>query len=256
MKHLMRKSLIALLIILTGCSGTDEVEELVVKDVINGLIVDYKFSGNTFDSSINKLNAEQIGGEFVEDRFGKDNSAFYFDGIDDFIELPNSPLLKSNLPISISFWINYSSEDYKDRDLFNTSFEENKSSGIWFNSQSTTGKYSVSFGNYTENYTSSNRRTFTSSQIIDINNWHHIMIILESAENMKIIIDNVEYDGEYSGEGRTLKYSVAPGNIGRHDRHSSLPANYFKGKIDDFRIWNRALTIDEVDRVYEIQNSN
>lgn len=255
MKKLLRKSFVAILVILSGCSGTDDVED-GIKDVTDGLIVEYKFDGNTLDSSENKLNAEPFGGEFVKDRFAKDKSAFYFDGVNDYLKLPNSALLKSDLPLSISFWINYSSEDFKDRDLFNTSFEENKSSGIWFNTQSTTGKYSVSFGNNTNNYTSSNRRTYITNKVIEINSWHHVMIVLKSADDMKIFIDNVEYGGEYSGEAKILKYSINPGNIGRHDRNTSLPANYFKGYLDDFRIWNRALTLEEINRVYEIQKTN
>src|SRR5690606_36848248 len=36
------------------------------------------------------------------------------------------------------------------------------------------------------------------------------------------------------------------GCIGRHDRDLGAPANYFKGAIDDFRYWNRELTVDNI----------
>jgi len=213
------------------------------------LLIHYKFDGDTNDSSGNNYNGTPIGGAYTVDRFGNENSAFYFDGIDDYIDLLNISELKPDLPVSFSFWIKYNSTDFMDQEVFDTSFEDDKSSGIWFNSQSSTGKYSVSFGNNTSNFTSSNRRTFVSEQIIEVTNWHHIAIVIQSIDDIKIYIDCEDLGGVYSGSAQNLNYSSTPGSIGRHDRNTSLPANYFNGILDDFRYWNKSLTIDEINQL-------
>jgi len=63
---------------------------------------------------------------------------------------------------------------------------------------------------------------------------------------MKIYVDCVEFGGGYSGTGGNLEYSDTSGSIGRHDRDLGASANYFKGAIDSFRYWNKALTVDEI----------
>ncbi len=71
--------------------------------------------------------------------------------------------------------------------------------------------------------------------------------MVNSALDMKIYVDCNESEGQYSGSGGSLQYSLYSGCIGRHDQNVIIPAYYFKGSIDEFRYWNRKLTIAEVD---------
>ena len=73
---------------------------------------------------------------------------------------------------------------------------------------------------------------------------------------MKIYVDCVENGGSFSGSGGSLQYSNLPGNIGRHDRNLTEPADYFKGAIDDFKYWDRELTIQEVEDLCSTLNVN
>jgi len=210
----------------------------------------YPFNGNTNDLSGNTFNGTSFGGVTYEnDRFGNPNSAAYFDGVDDYIEFPNSTQLKPNLPVSFSFWIKYTNTSYQKQVVFNTSFEENRSSGVWFNTSRASNSYALNFGDGTYSYTSGTRRTYLSNSSVNVNVWHHIVIVVNSESNMNIYFDCVDVGGSYSGSGGNLIYSLTPGCIGRHDRNLSLPPDYFNGYIDDFRYWNRALDFSEINQI-------
>lgn len=218
------------------------------------LLLDYSFKNNLNDSSGNNFHATNYGAKFTSDRFGKENRAIVFDGVDDYLEFPNNAELRPQFPISFSFWIRYDSEEVTDRDVFNTSFENDRNSGVYFNSQSSTGNYAVNFGDGSLNYLSSTRRTFVANSSIKTNVWKHIVIVLVSELEMKIYVDGDLKSGTTSGEGGGLQYSELPGCIGRHDRSISEEPNYFKGAIDSFKYWDRELEDEEVTELFNLDD--
>lgn len=216
------------------------------QDINEDLLLHYTFNNTYLDATQNGNDATNFGTTFTEDRFGNIDGALLFDGINDYINLPNIEALKPNLPVSFSFWIRYDSENPNDRDVFNTSFEEDVNTGIYFNSQQSTGNFAVNYGDGSPSYTSDTRRTYVSNESITTGTWQHIAVVVTSQNDMKIYVDCKEFEGEYSGTGGNLQYSNTSGTIGRHDRQLGAPANYFKGAIDNFRYWNKALTEEEV----------
>ena len=217
------------------------------QSIDDSLLIHYQFDGNVIDTSGNGFDGTAFGVQYGVDRDGNSNSACYFDGIDDYVDFPNLEELKPPLPVSFSFWIKYNSTDYTDRAVLNTSFEEDISSGILFTSQASTGKFAIGYGDGSDFYSSSSRRSFVSNVIIDTCKWHFIALVLVSANNMKIYVDCLEAYGTFSGSGGDLYYSQCSGSIGRHDQNMIIPAYYFKGAIDDFRYWNRELSFNDID---------
>jgi hypothetical protein len=142
--------------------------------------------------------------------------------------------------------VKYDNLFYDDSTVFNMSFEEDVNSGIYMNTQRSTGKHQISFGDGSGFYSSDSRRTYTSNNIIDNSIWHHKAITVTSQSNMKIYVDCIELGGDYSGIGGNLQYSSFAGVIGRPDRSLTAPADYFKGAFDDFQFWNRALSVNEI----------
>ncbi len=216
------------------------------QDLSEGLLIDYKFDGNADDSSEGNYHGLNYRVNYGSDRYGNAFSAAVFNGIDSYIDFPNKMELKPELPVSFAFWVNYNDLSYENSTVFNTSFEEDVNSGVYMNVQSSTSKYQISFGDGTNFYSSGTRRTFTSDFSIQPSEWHQIIIVLNGASDVKMYVDCEETFGSYSGSGGELKYSNLPGSIGRHDRSLVEVANYFKGVLDDFRYWNRALTDDEI----------
>ncbi len=155
----MRKILIILLLFVTLQTFSQNIND--------GLLIHYTFDGNTKDYSGNGFDGISYGVTFTEDRFGTPNSACYFDGINNYINLPNISQLKPNLPVSFSFWIKYDGISNEDRVVFNTSFEEDISSGVVFTSQNSSGKYAVGYGDGSDYYSSATRRSYVSNSIID-----------------------------------------------------------------------------------------
>lgn len=230
--------IITLLFIFVSISCFAQLEE--------NLLLHYKFDGNAVDETRNQFHGIPSEVTYVEDRFGNENSAAYFNGIDSFIDLPNLPELKPQLPVSFSFWIRYDSDDFRDRAVFDTSFENDRSSGVFFNSQSATGKYGISFGDGSPVFNPGTRRTYNSNDTIVRDQWIFVITTVTASLDMTIYIDCKERGGVYSGSGGILQYSLTPGSIGRHDKDLNVPPNYFKGALDDFKYWDRALTQDEI----------
>lgn len=210
------------------------------------LLLHYKFDGNALDQTENEYHGIPNNITYTTDRFGNENAAALFNGVDSFVDFPNISELKPQLPVSFAFWIRYDSDLWQDREVFNTSHEDDKSSGVFFNSQAETGKYGVSYGDGSDYYNQSSRRTYDSNHTIQTGEWVHITIVVEGPTNMKIYTNCKEEGGTYSGEGGDLYYSATPGSFGRHDRDLTAPPNYFKGAIDEFMYWDRALSESEV----------
>ncbi len=234
----MKYRLWVLFVLVVGiCSGQDPSE---------GLILHYQFNNSVLDDSGNEYDGTLMGPTFVEDRFGNPNGAILFDGINDYVILPNESALKPPLPVSFSFWIRYETDDYSNNAVFNTSFENDRSSGVYFNAQMATGNFAVNYGDGSNFFNPTARRTFVSTRRIEPFTWLHVVAVVSSATDMTIYIDCSPYNGSYSGSGGDLVYSDTPGNLGRRDRDLGVPPLYFKGQLDDFRYYNRALTFDEV----------
>lgn len=76
-------------------------------NLTNGLLMYFPFTGNATDMSGNTNAAVVNGPVLTADRFGASNSAYYFDGVDDFIQLSGGANMKPTFPMSISAWVNY-----------------------------------------------------------------------------------------------------------------------------------------------------
>ena len=222
----------------------------------SNLLIYYPFDCNSDDLSGNGFHGQAFGVAYTADRFGTPNAACYFDGVSSYINFPNLNILKPNLPVSFSFWIKYDSNSFQNQVVFNTSYEENRSSSVVFNSQSNTNKYVINYADGTYSYNPATRRSYISNSVIDTNNWHQIVIVVNGANDMKIYVDCAENNGTYSGTGGGLAYSTQPGCLGRHDRSLTLPADYFKGAIDDFKYWDKALSDNEVSVLCQSLNND
>jgi hypothetical protein len=218
----------------------------VAQNIEDNLLLYYPFDGNAEDASGNEYHADEYQVVYVTDRHGNPESAIYFNGVNSYINFPNLPELKPDLPVSFSFWIKYEDLHYTNTELFNTSFEDDRSTGVYFNTQISNNKLAINYGDGSYGYNPTTRRTYVTDYVAQLDVWINIVAIVQSQNDMKIIVDCLDYLGNYSGTGGALVYSATPGSLGRRDRDLGVPANYFKGSIDDFRYWDRALNTSEI----------
>ncbi len=96
-----------------------------VSNINDGLLGYYPFNGNAYDESGNGNNGNVSDATLTEDRFGNPNSAYSFDGVDDYILIPNRKafnFLHNGNNFTISLWLKRShlSEDSQRIILSNT----------------------------------------------------------------------------------------------------------------------------------------
>ena len=85
--------------------GYSQLYQLKENTLSNGLIAHYPFNGNANDISGNNYHGTVVGTTPTTNRFGIVNSAYSFDGVNNYIQvLRNWSIINSNF--SISIWFN------------------------------------------------------------------------------------------------------------------------------------------------------
>ncbi|MDP4828095.1 MAG: T9SS type A sorting domain-containing protein [Flavobacteriales bacterium] len=214
------------------------------QSITDSLLIYYPFSSDADDMSGNGFNGI-VNASLSADRFGNPNGAYSFNGIDEYIDLPNAIELKPELPVSFSFWVKLDDLQPENTTLFTTDFAQNNHSGVWMN-LSSAGYLAINYGDAGGSTSSSNRRTKVGTTQLNTNIWYHVVGVVNGPTDMEIYIDCINDNGSYQGTGGQLGYTSHSGSLGRKDANTSVPAYYFMGAMDDFRYWNRELTDNDV----------
>ena len=213
-----------------------EVEDLYkdtgdMVDLSAGLVAHYPFSGNADDHSGNENHLTVNGATLSEDRFGMTESAYSFDGADDYLF---SNLDERKGDFTLSLWAKANDvEQSRYRSLINI---HDKTSG-----SPVTCQIHTSGGRYpTYQLFSSNPESFA----LVTTEWQHLAVTVSSKvvrfyENGKRV-----YSQELEG-GPANKFSnIIIGQNRKRDRK-------YKGLIDDVYVYNRAINDAEVTRLFD-----
>ncbi|MEO0583779.1 MAG: LamG-like jellyroll fold domain-containing protein [Bacteroidota bacterium] len=216
--------------------------------VQNGLVAYYPMDGDALDYSGNGNNGTAKNGAILTtDRAGNANSAYYFDGIDDYIEILNNSNLEPQLPVTVAAWIKLDGVPGSLATILDNNDTDNVSNGVVF-LLSSSQKAALSIGDIGPHDPTS-RRTKGGTTTIMPDIWYHVAIVARGPLDMDIYINGKQDCGNYSGTGSGLAYAPnsPAGAIGRGDA-TNIPGDriYFKGKMDDVRLYDRPLTPDEV----------
>ncbi len=216
----------------------------------NGLIGYWPFNGNANDESGNGNNGTVTGATLTTDRNGIVNSAYSFKGsatpensgggVDYINVIPKNSintLITDGLTISAWFNLNDLNSNSTIFNLSNNSTNEN---------------YGVVFDKVAK-LISGNNGVFNSNPIIDIhnsqipiiNNWYHVVLSVDYLTNKTSLYVNGKLDGESSNN--PIKTNFDRFKMGNWNDNGYWFAN---GKLDDFGIWNRALTQQEISALY------
>ncbi|NQV17753.1 MAG: T9SS type A sorting domain-containing protein [Armatimonadetes bacterium] len=203
-----------------------------------GLIAYYPFNGNANDESGNGNDGVIYGAALTADRFGNENSAYSFDGVDDNIRIPHDDAFNIQYEISISFWVKLETAA-----PYYFPYHIIQKSGSWGGGQGNSSGFDIHFG----------LNGVTSANIYTV--WHTGF----SAETFYQLA--LTYNGSVAKwyEDGVLKDSVTVSDnipltttdiwIGQHEQ--DLRYN-FDGVIDDIRLYNRALSDSEIDSLFTL----
>jgi hypothetical protein len=80
--------------------------DIASADINTGLVAYYPFNGNANDQSGNGNHGTVFEATLTTDRFGNDNSAYSFDGVNDYISVNDTPELSGGSPLvkTVSIW--------------------------------------------------------------------------------------------------------------------------------------------------------
>ena len=212
-------------------------------DLQAGLIAYYPFNSNANDIG-RKFDGSVQGATLTTDRFGKKNKAYSFDGINDYIYVPNmNQTYFDNKNFSISLWVSFRN--------FNSDFPhllwgENGYLVFYAIGGSNSDYYSDKIGFYMNEantpYNTANGGVQSYSKV-SINDWHNVIIIKDGSQ-VKLYIDGAfSNSGTYYTTGLSL---VAGKGLYFGTAAQSGYTFYLDGKLDDIRIYNRALQVTEV----------
>jgi hypothetical protein len=206
----------------------------------NGLVGYWPLNGNANDASNNGNNGIVNGATHTNDRFGVSDQSYYFSGADDIV-IPADTLYTPTKGLTLCAWVNPSTKDYAHYII---------SRGH----DAQPGWYCLDYDMYQEttftfafqlnfNQGSGLHIRLKSNCPVPLNTWSFITGTYDGA-TMKIYVDGVIKNSLPTTDS-IIEFSPNI-NIGSH-----VSGMYFvKGKIDDVRIYNRALNQSEITALY------
>ncbi|MCB0661388.1 MAG: T9SS type A sorting domain-containing protein [Saprospiraceae bacterium] len=215
------------------------------QDLHQNLLVYYPLNGNAIDYSGNQLDGSGTARP-ASDQNDEPDMAMEFNGIDEFIDFPADTSLKPYFPFSIAFWV------YMEQGssiILCTDFAEDNHSGAWFN-RTASGQFSYSYGNAEGNTSPNQRYSFSADLIMENEVWYHVAVVWKDARTSDCYINGSIVTKTTSGFASDIAYTSAPGSLGRKDPNVIDPPIYFRGKLNEFYMWDRELTQDDVDELY------
>ena len=203
----------------------------------DGLVAYYPFNGNANDASGNGNNGTVHGATLATDRLGSPNSAYSFDGAGNFISIPDNPLLALSANFTICAW------------YYQNNVTPDPGYGVPIVNKETAG-IADGYGIYAGSM--SDRRTsfIGASELISPGNfnvaqWHHIAVTTTGSIS-RMYVDGLEITSHSGGspQTNTLPLFIGAPHVGCGG--GCGVREFFNGRIDDVRIYNRALSAAEI----------
>jgi uncharacterized protein (TIGR02145 family) len=206
----------------------------------DGLVAYYPFNGNANDESGNNHNGTVTGAVLTSNRMGAANSAYSFDGLSDYIYITNSSLISGSY-VSISIWVKTDgttqgfpiiSGNQNDYNIF----VDKDSATVWI----VTNQASA---------TSPCTGFWTKNGYLPPDQWNHIVLNYDGI-TLKMYINNM-LSKSIPATGKIWTPQPDYLTFGVYFLNGSPnTTNTYKGKLDDVRIYNRALSEPEINQLF------
>jgi prepilin-type N-terminal cleavage/methylation domain-containing protein len=197
----------------------------------------YDLSGYGNNGTLNNFNFTATSGWTT----GKIGKALIFDGVDDWVRVPNSPSLDINKNISVFAWVNRSRIVDWERVL-----------GKYYYSGGNTGSWELDLGQgYLRCLFNINGTWIYANAPAGTNNatstWYFVGCVYDGSKLYNYVNGELKATSIASGNMTTTTYPLA---IGATSNGTAIQ-NVIQGIIDELRIYNRALSASEIKVLYE-----
>ena len=227
-----------------GGNITDSIE-VEVRDFSNTqsgeMVAYYPFNGNANDESGNNNNGSVHGANLTSDRFGNPNSAYSFNGINDYISVPSSSTLNFQKSITINFWMMIKNFFNREQYVISQGSYDNRL------------KISIIPNNHLRWTIKTN--SSNNNGIIDLDT--ETQLVKDSLYNVTVLYSGSDYEiylngnlDSFSSWSCSILQTSIPLTFAQ-----MLPSdqNYnFNGTLDDIRIYNYALSVEQIKKLYNI----
>jgi len=210
-------------------------------DLNAGLVAYYPFTGNANDASGNNNNPVFNNATLTSDRNGNPNSAYHFNGTNNYMRIPNSPSLNMANQMSIALWVK--ATGYYTGPCYNNMLVMKGDADYL------TGNY---FLRFSDAYTGCTNPTTTQERfygpgvisqlpLVQLNQWYSVVWTYDGTE-AKMYVNCVLRDSALvSITTFTNSYDLFLGRL----NNGQYPY-WLNGDMDEIRIYNRAINQDEV----------
>lgn len=213
------------------------------------LVAYYPFNGNANDESGNGFDGTVSGATLTTDRFNNADSAYFFDGQNDYIKIASGPNLQGASQTTLVAWVKSDPNKGEDcsRIIEIGTFYTN-STGLVLDSPgcTTTGMARAWI------HADGQRKGGVNSQGDGINynddTWHFLAFTYDGSTT-KLYIDGIL---KHNNTANGAIDSVSSALIGAHNLSSPnvIHDNYFGGVIDDVGVYNHVLSECEIQSLY------
>ena len=189
---------------------------------------------------------------------GKIGQAFTFDGVNDYVALPNNIMKFSNTDNwSISFWI-YANVTGYSFVIGNNDYIGGQGTG-WgirtWTSGSDPSKFSIQLFTNWINGSGTPLNILQTDGTTSINTWNHFVITRNSSAQEKIYQNGTLVASQTNSSTKLIYPATSYSCIGANRYQSNIEAYAKAGsKIDAMSVWNKELTAEEVTNLYNSGN--
>lgn len=223
------------------------------QSVTDGLVAHFPFDGNAIDQTTNNNHGSIAVATATTDRFGTANSAYNFNGTNNYIQVGTNGIDVTQGTIAVWVKPNVPGSSQNPWMLFDT-----------FPTASYTAQRIILWKGGTGGGAGTNLICGISSfndLALNIshwqeNMWHHVVMRWraknDGSDFISLYVDGIKV-AEKNNLSKNMNTILATANIGQHykDNHS-----FFNGDMDDYKIYNRSLSDSEVAMLYAENSSN
>jgi hypothetical protein len=166
-----------------------------------------------------------------------------FNGSTSYVSTGN--LAFSSLPFSFTGWIYLPATPTTYYTIFLTDDFTTNYYGIWAQVDSNSAFW-INYGDSNTSGPTARRSKTSPNNAIPIGSWVHVAAVIRGPTDMSLYVNGVDVGGTYSGTGGALAVNSNTGYIGRGGNNST----YFNGKIDELKLYSKALTSTDIRNDY------
>jgi uncharacterized repeat protein (TIGR01451 family) len=212
-------------------------------NLLNGLRAQYDFSGNANDVSGNGFNGTVNGATLTNDRFGNPNSAYYFNGVNQNIEVQGFQNMITGNDVSVSIWMKADQVKVQSIMMLTPDIITDRFNIAVYYSHNGVSSTFWDYGNYMSGGRLGSINTFFQSV------WEHYVFIASSTQNLMQVYRNGYLILQKSGMSDLINKSKVL-NIGGAIGDNGTVNHFFSGTLDDIRIYDRVLNPLEIMALY------